>query len=195
MVNTRDNSRKHVPSVHPRGLRLLLQQLVDIYSPTGKEEDILEFVHEYLAKRELPVIRQAVDDNRYNLLVLPPDTDALVVFVGHLDTVAAYDLEEYEYREENQVVYGLGTADMKSGCAALIEAFLSVWETGASGIPAALALVVGEEEDGDGAEALVREYHFPWAVIAEPTDLQVCLSHYGYVELQLLTKGKRMHAS
>jgi acetylornithine deacetylase len=195
MENTRNNSRTYTPSVDPTGLRLLLQQLVDIYSPTGKEEDILEFVHGYLTRRGLPVVRQAVDDHRYNLLVLPPDTDAPVVFVGHLDTVAAYDLEDYEYREEDQVVYGLGTADMKSGCAALIEEYLSVWETGAARIPAALALVVGEEEDGDGAEALIKEYHFPWAIIAEPTDLEVCLSHYGYVELQLVTKGKRMHAS
>ena len=59
----------------------------------------------------------------------------------------------------------------------------------------ALALVVGEEEDGDGAVALGREFHFPWAIVGEPTNLQPCLSHYGYLEVQITTRGRRMHAS
>ncbi len=59
----------------------------------------------------------------------------------------------------------------------------------------ALALVVGEEQDGDGAQRLVKELHFPWAIIGEPTDLKPCLSHYGYLEIHLTTRGQRMHAS
>jgi acetylornithine deacetylase len=62
-------------------------------------------------------------------------------------------------------------------------------------LPVVLALVVGEEEEGDGAQALVGDHHFPWAIIGEPTDLQPCLNHYGYVEIQVLTRGKRKHAS
>jgi acetylornithine deacetylase len=56
-------------------------------------------------------------------------------------------------------------------------------------------MVVGEEEEGDGAERLMDEYHFPWAIIAEPTDLRPCLSCYGYMEAQINTRGRRVHAS
>jgi acetylornithine deacetylase len=54
---------------------------------------------------------------------------------------------------------------------------------------------VGEEERGDGAARLMEEYHFPWAIVAEPTQLGPCLAHYGYIEMQLTTRGKRRHAS
>ena len=183
------------PAVQPRRLRELLEHLINIYSPSGKEEEILDFLHGYLKKQGLPVVRQEVDDSRYNLVVVPPDREIQFVLVGHLDTVAAYDLEDYDYHEDGDTIYGLGTADMKSGCAAMIESYLSAWGKMSSRFPVALALVVGEEEDGDGAQALVNDYHFPWAIIGEPTDLQPCLSHYSYVEIQILTGGKRKHAS
>ncbi|MGD8254660.1 MAG: M20/M25/M40 family metallo-hydrolase [Syntrophobacterales bacterium] len=181
--------------INPQRLRRLLRQLIDIYSPSGKEEDVLAYLHSYLQKNGLSAIRQSVDDSRYNLIVIPPDTDVSVALIGHLDTVVAYDLENYGYKEEDNLVSGLGAADMKSGCAAMIEAYLSLRETGHQQPPVALVMVVGEEEEGDGAKRLLEEYHFPWAIIAEPTDLYPCLSCYGYMEVQLSVKGKRVHAS
>lgn len=181
--------------IQPQRLRQLLRKMVDIYSPSGKEEEILDFLHSYLKRHGLPVTRQAVDDYRDNLVVMPPNGEASIVFIGHLDTVVAYDLDHYGCEEQGDLITGLGTADMKGGCAAMVEAFISVWETGCSHAPAALALVVGEEEDGDGAQRFVREYHFPWAIIGEPTNLTPSLSHYGYLEIHLTTRGQRMHAS
>jgi acetylornithine deacetylase len=181
--------------INPQRLRRLLRQLIDIYSPSGKEEDVLAYLHSYLQKNGLSAIRQSVDDSRYNLIVIPPDRDVSVALIGHLDTVVAYDLENYGYKEEDNLVSGLGAADMKSGCAAMIEAYLSLRETGHQQPPVALVMVVGEEEEGDGAKRLLEEYHFPWAIIAEPTDLYPCLSCYGYMEVQLSVKGKRVHAS
>jgi acetylornithine deacetylase len=77
----------------------------------------------------------------------------------------------------------------------MIEAFVSLRENGITNPSVGLALVVGEEEDGDGTKRLLREIHIPWALIGEPTNMTPCLSHYGYLELQIVTRGKRMHAS
>ncbi len=184
-----------VPGIQPQRLRKLLHRLIDIYSPSGKEEEITEFLYGYLNRKGLPVISQEVDGARHNLLVLPPHEDPQLVLIGHIDTVMAYDLDHYGYDEEGDLIFGLGTADMKGGCAAMIEAYLTLWESGCSQLPVALALVVGEEEDGDGAQKLVKEFYFPWALIGEPTNLQPCLSHFGYLEVELTTRGKRMHAS
>jgi acetylornithine deacetylase len=181
--------------IQPNRLRRLLRRLIDIYSPSGKEEEILAFLHGYLKRHGLPVIRQPVDECRYNLVVVPPGQEIQLALIGHLDTVAAYDFDHYGCEEQGDLVQGLGAADMKGGCAALVEAYLSTWQEKVSGPPMALALLVGEEEDGDGAERLAREFHFPWAIIAEPTDLRPCLSHYGYLEIQLTTRGPRLHAS
>jgi acetylornithine deacetylase len=181
--------------IQPNRLRRLLRRLIDIYSPSGKEEEILAFLHGYLKRHGLPVIRQPVDEFRYNLVVVPPGKEVQLAFIGHLDTVAAYDFDHYGCEEQGDLVQGLGAADMKGGCAALVEAYLSTWQEKVSGLPMALALLVGEEEDGDGAERFAREFHFPWAIIAEPTELRPCLSHYGYLEIQVTTRGPRLHAS
>jgi len=181
--------------VQPQRLKKLLERMVDIYSPSGKEEELVEFLRGYLKRRGLPVTLQPVDENRSNLLVIPPETDVRLALVGHLDTVAAYEIEDYGYSERDGTIRGLGTADMKGGCAAMIEAYLSLWQSGRQRFPAALCLVVGEEEAGDGARQLTRQHHFPWVLIGEPTDLRPCLSHYGYVELHVTTGGQRMHAS
>lgn len=182
--------------VQPERLRTLLKDLVDIYSPSGKEEEILEFTEDYLRKHGLPVERQVVDENRFNLVVLPEKAENVeMCFVGHLDTVTAYDLDDYGYHDDNGSVTGLGTVDMKAGCAAMIEAFTVLAESGRSLRSLGLALVVGEEQESDGAKTLIREHSFPWALVAEPTNLVPCLGHYGYLEVLLRTRGKIAHSS
>ncbi len=181
--------------LQPQRLKRLLKRLVDIYSPSGKEEEILHYLSGYLRRRGHRVIAQEVDENRFNLLLMPSDVEPRVAFVGHLDTVVAYDLEDYGCSEEGDLLTGLGSADMKAGCAAMVEAFMALRESGRSELPVALCLVVGEEEEGDGAERLLEDYPIPWAVIGEPTDMRPCLSNYGYLEVQVTTLGKRKHAS
>jgi acetylornithine deacetylase len=181
--------------VNEKRLRRLLKRLLDIYSPSGKEEDVVDYLHTFMKRHGLPVIRQAVDEHRQNLIVPLSGPEAEVAFIGHVDTVSAYGLEDFGAQEDGDVIKGLGAADMKGACAAMVEAFTCLVEQGTTKAPLALALVVGEEEKGDGAEELVKEYHFPWAVIGEPTDLKPCLKHYGYLEIRLNTRGRRLHAS
>ncbi len=182
--------------IQPARLKGLLKDLVDIYSPSGKEEQITEYVEKYLKKHGLRVIKQEVDESRYNLITLPKERNEVeLCFVGHLDTVTAHDLEDYGFSEEADFVFGLGSVDMKAGCAAMIEAFTVLAQKGDAFPPVGLALVVGEEEDSSGAKALIREYSFPWAVVGEPTNLAPCLGHYGYLEVLLRTEGKRAHSS
>jgi acetylornithine deacetylase len=182
--------------IRPDRLRNLLRDLVDIYSPSGKEEEVLEYTRDYLSKHGLKVIRQGVDENRYNLIVLPETKGEIeLCFVGHLDTVTAYDLDDYSFREKGDEAFGLGTADMKAGCAAMVEAFTALVERGKDFPPVSLALVVDEEEDNSGAKTLLKEYRFPWAIIGEPTSLAPCPRHYSYLELLLRTQGKRAHSA
>jgi acetylornithine deacetylase len=181
--------------INPKRLRKLLKRLLDIYSPSGKEEDVVDYLHTYMKRHGLPVTRQDVDENRQNLIVSFSGRDPDLAFIGHVDTVSAYELDEFGAQEKGDVIKGLGAADMKGACAAMVEAFTCLLERGVTEAPLALALVVGEEEKGDGAEALLKDYRFPWAIIGEPTDLKPCLKHYGYLEIRLNTRGRRLHAS
>src|SRR4030042_729348 len=183
-------------NIQPERLKDLLKNLVDIYSPPGKEEEILEYAEDYLKTQGLVVTRQEVDDSRFNLIVLPEENDEIdLCFVGHLDTITAYDLDDYGFYEEEDVIYGLGTSDMKAGCAAMMETFAVLAKHKDNFPPVGLALVVGEEEDSHGAKTLMREYSFPWAIVGEPTNMVPCLGHYAYLEVLLRTRGKRAHSS
>jgi len=106
--------------IKKKRLKGLLRRLIDIYSPSGKENEILEYAQGYLSSFGIAVIRQDVDERRYNLIVLPEDAEAKILFLGHLDTVPAFDLEKFESRERAGEISGLGSADMKGGCAAMI---------------------------------------------------------------------------
>ena len=182
--------------IQPDRLKQLVKDLVDIYSPSGKEEEVMKYAEEYLKKHGLSPVRQEVDENRFNLIVLPGHEEEIdLCFVGHMDTITAYDFDNYGFYEEDDIFYGLGTTDMKAGCAAMMEAFITLAEKGQTLPSVGLALVVGEEEESDGAKTLVREYSFPWAVVGEPTNLVPCLGHYGYLEVLLRTRGKRAHSS
>jgi acetylornithine deacetylase len=182
-------------AINSTRLHALFQSMVNLYSPSGKEQELTDFLENVLAASGLAVERQPVDDSRSNLLISAGTGEVGRLFLGHIDTVSAYDIEQYGFSEEGGVCYGLGTADMKSGCAALIEAFICAAEQGCLPPDALLALVVGEEESGDGAQALLKGHAFSNALVAEPTNMQPCMEHYGYIELIMRTYGYRRHAA
>jgi acetylornithine deacetylase len=184
-------------AVRPERLRKNFLEMLEIYSPSGKEEDIQLYLGDLLQGAGFAVERQEVEEGRFNLRTFLGDGEPELYLVGHVDTISAWDLEEFGPREEGGYVHGLGTADMKGGCAAMVEAFLAMAEAlPASERPAAgLLLVVGEEENGDGSAAFLESHSPEWVVIGEPTGLAACFAHYGYLEAGFVTSGRRIHSS
>jgi len=184
-------------AIDPARLRRTLLDMLDIYSPSGKEEDIQLYLEEVLSRAGFRVERQEVEHERYNLRVTMGSREPGLYLVGHVDTVPAWDLEEFGAREEGGIIRGLGSADMKGGCAAMVEAWLAL--AGALGPEErpslGLLLVVGEEENGDGSAAFLEQCRPPWVVIGEPTGLAACFAHYGYLEAGFVTRGLRSHSS
>jgi acetylornithine deacetylase len=184
-------------AINPERLRRSLLDMLDIYSPSGKEEDIQLYLEETLSRSGFRVERQPVEHDRYNLRVTMGADEPLLYLVGHVDTVPAWDLDEFGPREEDDIIRGLGSADMKGGCAAMLEAWLALGDVlGPDELPSlGLLLVVGEEENGDGSTAFLEQYRPAWVVIGEPTGLAPCFSHYGYLEAGFVTRGRRSHSS
>ena len=183
-------------AINPLRLRQRLLEMIDIYSPSGKEEDIQLYLEGILQAAGLKVERQEVEEDRYNLIATLGSTSPQFYLVGHVDTVPAWDLDDYGAEEEWGIVRGLGSADMKGGCAAMLEAWLALATLPLTEQPAVgLLLVVGEEENGDGSAKFLESCTPSWVVIGEPTSLAPCFGHYGYVETQLVSKGRRIHSS
>jgi acetylornithine deacetylase len=179
----------------------LLTDAVARYSPSYAEQPVVELFTQALERAGLSVRRQPVpaspgESGRANLIVeLGPQPPALL-WVGHLDTIPLLHDEDMGARCEDDILYGLGAADMKSGCAAMAEALIAFHLSGVvprRGIAA--AFVVGEEEYGDGAEALIASVSAPLTVIGEPTGMIPCFSHHGYFEAHIAAEGTRAHAA
>lgn len=178
-------------------LRQTFLDLLEIYSPSGKEEDIQLYLEDLLNRAGFMVIRQEVDEERYNLRVTMGEAEPVLYLVGHVDTVTSWDLETFGPVEQGEIIRGLGSADMKGGCAAMVEAFLALADAlePAERPAVGLLLVVGEEENGDGSEAFLKECQPAWVIIGEPTGLAACFAHYGYLEAGFVTRGLQSHSS
>jgi len=192
-----DRLEKVWRAIDPDRLRKTFLELLDIYSPSGKEEDIQIYLEELLTRAGFSVERQEVDEDRYNLRTTMGPGEPGLYLVGHVDTVPAWDLDEFGPREENGIIRGLGSADMKGGCAAMVEAWLAMAEAlEPSRRPSVgLLLVVGEEENGDGSMTFLQSCCPEWVIIGEPTSLAASFSHYGYLEAGFVTRGLRSHSS
>ncbi len=192
-----DRIERAVREIDPQRLLSVLVDMIDIYSPSGKEKDIQVYIEDWLTAEGFEVARQKVEEDRFNLLLNMGPKDPLVYLVGHVDTVADWDFDQEGPYEQGGIVRGLGSADMKGGCAAMVETWLALASAfdPAERPPVGLALVVGEEESGDGSEVFLESRRPPWVIIGEPTSLAACYSHYGYLEAYLETTGRKSHSS
>jgi len=182
----------------------LLTEAVEVYSPSFAEEPAMEIFAGRLSEAGIRYMRQPLPesdsptggDHRANLIVELGPQPSTLMWVGHVDTVPLIDEEDQRVHREGDILHGLGTADMKSGCAAMVEALVALVRSGVElkrGLT--VALVVGEEEYGDGSEALLEWRTAPLTVIGEPTGLVPCVDHYGYYECLLKVSGARAHAA
>lgn len=181
----------------------LLHDAVCEYSPSYAEQPAVSVFESAIMDADLRLETQNVDtpgaepdEPRRNLIIRMGPEPVELLWLGHTDTVILPDDEVLDPRIEDGVLHGLGSADMKSGCAAAIEAAIMLSEAGVKwtrGI--AIGLVVGEEEYGDGAERLMERVNAPVAIVGEPTGLELCTQHFGYFEAELTTRGKRAHAA
>ena len=94
----------------------LTEQLVAIDSESHNEGAIADFVVEYLA----PYGHLEVTRVNHNVVAKTVgDDDQRIVIGGHLDTVPRHPGQVT--RREGELLYGLGTADMKSSLAIMLE--------------------------------------------------------------------------
>jgi len=116
---------------------------------------------------------------------------------GHLDTVGVDGMADpfgAEIRDGR--LYGRGAQDMKGSLAACFGAAKAVIDAGS---PLAgdliVAAVADEEHSSLGTADIVGRYPVDGAVVTEPTDLELCTAHKGFVWVEVVTLGKAAHGS
>jgi acetylornithine deacetylase len=112
---------------------------------------------------------------------------------GHLDTVGVAGMEApFEPRIEDDRLYGRGAYDMKGALAAILLAATDV--SGLRG-DVIVTLVADEELASIGTEAVLESVRADAAIVVEPTELRVAITHRGFVGFELETEGVAAHGS
>ena len=117
---------------------------------------------------------------------------------GHLDTVGVERYEDpFVATREYGRIHGRGSADMKGGLAAIVEACRLVTTADAPLHGDVLVIATVDEEEGMlGSKQFLRGGPVAdFAVIAEPTNLVVCPAHKGQLALNVSTFGRSVHSS
>lgn len=119
-----------------------------------------------------------------------------LVLNAHIDTVTVepagqWRHDPYGAEIADGAMYGRGTTDMKGGLMAAVMALTYLREAGvALRGDVIVQSVVNEEHAGNGTLDLVRRgVEADAAIVLEPTDNTICISHAGGLYWQLTTSG------
>ena len=121
-----------------------------------------------------------------------------LMFNGHIDTVtlASYAADPLSGEIRDGAVHGRGTFDMKAGVAASLVAALRARDTQKLRGDIILALVADEENLSLGTiELLAAGWRADAAVVSEPTEHGLMLTHKGFVWAHVDIHGRAGHGS
>jgi acetylornithine deacetylase len=186
-----------LPSVNPMGRPLT--------GPDFYEHKVTAYLEHFFHDLGVPFERQPVAPLRDNIVARyePPGATWTLVLEAHQDTVPTnhMTIDPFGARVEGGKLYGRGACDIKGGMVAMLSAFARLVRERPAGAPRVLmACTVDEEHTFLGAQRLVRDslggpVGPVWAVVAEPTNLQIVQAHKGVVRWHVTTTGRSCHSS
>lgn len=182
----------------------LLQQLVAIDSinpdlvPGGAGEgNIARFVAEWLERAGLEVELDEPAPGRPNAIGIARGTGGgrSLMLNAHMDTVGVVGMDRpHDPFVKDNRLYGRGAYDMKGGLAAIMAAAAVARQRNLRG-DVIVTAVVDEEYASIGTSSIVKRWHADAAIVTEPTELNICVAHKGFIWLELETTGIAAHGS
>ena len=171
----------------------LTEDLVNIESVSGNEAAIADAVE--AALRALPHL----EVGRFGNTVVARTNqgrDERVVIAGHLDTVPLND--NLPARHDGKNLHGLGTCDMKSGCAVALRIAATMPVTDRD-ITFLFYECEEVEADRNGLKLLGDRHpellEADFAILMEPSDAVVEAGCQGTMRVDVTTRGERAHSA
>lgn len=175
----------------------LLTKLVDIPSVFPREEEVMLFLERELTTLGMRPERIDVEEGRFNLLCRIGSGARRVCLNAHADTVPANGESTPGSRVDGDIIYGLGSCDDKASVAAIITAGLEMASrAGELDYGVDVMVSVDEEDGGTGVETAINKgYKCDFAIVGEPSNLDIVSTHNGIMWLTLTAKGVAAHGS
>ncbi len=166
-----------------------LTNLLGIYSPSGKEQDIANFL-------ALEMKRMGFEvgiDNIGNVIGVVGDGEPVIMLCGHMDTVAGH----MPLRVEEGKIYARGAVDAKGPLAAMVMAAVTAGKDPCFKGTILVASVVEEEATSKGVRHLINQgIKADYAIFGEPSGVEnITIGYKGQIQLKIDVTTETGHSS
>ncbi len=167
----------------------MLTNLLGIYSPSGKEEVISDFLLEEMNKLSFKVHKDAIG----NIIGEIGDGEPTILLCGHMDTVAGH----IPLRVEKDKIYARGAVDAKGPLAAMVSAAAEVAQDPEFKSKIIVASVVEEEATSRGVKHLIKNgISADYAIFGEPSGVgNITIGYKGNLHIRVTCKTETGHSS
>ncbi len=167
----------------------LLTNLLGIYSPSGKEQEIANF----LAKEMRKLGFEVGVDGIGNVIGVVGEGEPTIFLCGHMDTVSGH----LPLRIEEGKIYARGAVDAKGPLAAMVVAASEAVKEPTFRGKILIASVVEEEATSRGVKHLITQgIKADYAIFGEPSGVEnVTIGYKGQIQLKIACKTETGHAS
>jgi acetylornithine deacetylase len=176
----------------------LLEKLISISSFSGEEDMAADEVEKFLDEQGITSIRKFNNIWCYNQFF--DQTKPTIMLNSHLDTVrpnSQYLHDPFTPVIKDGKLYGLGSNDAGGALVSLISTFLYFYER--KDLPYNLCLAVTAEEENSGRLGirciLGDLMPIAFAIVGEPTSMQLAIAERGTMVLECLSTGRAGHAA
>jgi len=176
----------------------VLSALIAIPSLSKQENEVLEYMKNILNDNDVDF--EVEKNNVYAVNKNFTAGKYTVLLNSHLDTVKAntsYTLDPHDPIQKNGKLFGLGSNDAGGPLVGLLGAFLHFY--GQKDLPFNLVFAASAEEEISGKNGM--EFLYPklppvdFAIIGEPTLMDIALAERGLMVLDVTVRGKSGHAA
>lgn len=184
----------------------LLKTMVtfDTSNEPGNEDPLARFLGSEVEKFGFDAKIVPCGKNRSSMVAIKGNPQGIKgILNGHIDVVPAsnnWTTDPFVLTQNGDKLFGRGTADMKGGIASMLAAVKKLGDEGFdySKGQLILAFVADEELHNKGTQSVldlpeVKEVDF--AIIGEPTNLEICIGHRGTARSVIKLHGKPCHSS
>lgn len=162
------------------------------YKTIKEEKKEFDKLFDYIkqtTKNSLNIKEYIFNDNKCLVISNEDTTNYDIIFCTHIDIVPA---TTYEYKEDDENIYGRGTIDMKGSVAVCLELLNNI----NTKKKIALFITSDEETDGNCVYELLKIYKSKLAIVPDGgSNFTLIKEEKGLLQLELSIKTKSAHAS
>lgn len=116
---------------------------------------------------------------------------------GHIDTVGVDEMPNpFSAEMRDNKLYGRGAYDMKGSVAACMAALKALIDSKAELKGDVILTAVADEEYASlGTAEVLQHVTADAAIVTEPTEMEICLAHKGFIWLEVEVQGRAAHGS